>query len=393
MDDGLDLPVPMPPELAEEFLKKLVYVSEGLTDCRIDAGTARVAFRLKPGFESTRDVVVARVLEVADKLTRFHRPGSSRVLASRTGPGRHEADPHAALEAAGELVEFGQGRYGLGPLMSALVESLDRAIVDMAAELTAPPYQFPSLIAADVLERCRYLKNFPASLNVVSHLREDLGLLQEFANSVACDVHGLRFNRDVLAPVECLLAPSVCFHWYNWLKDSTLAVPRTVTARGKCFRYESSSLSGLERLWDFTMREVIFVGPQEFVLEHRQWCVDQSVALLDTLGLTYEIATATDPFFVDSYAVQAAFQQGFELKYELLCPLPYSGKRLAVGSVNYHQDFFGRSFAIGTSTGTAHTGCIGFGLERLALAVVAQHGPSPALWPATLRDRVLKGAA
>src|SRR5258708_24511115 len=112
------------------------------------------------------------------------------------------------------------------------------------------------------------------------------------------------------------------------------------------------------------MREKIFVGPADYVLAQRKILLDLSAKYLDELGLAYEITTATDPFFVDTYAVQAAYQQGFDLKYELLTPLPYSGKKLAVGSINYHQDFFGRSFAIETTEGPAHTGCLGFGYER-----------------------------
>jgi seryl-tRNA synthetase len=166
-----------------------------------------------------------------------------------------------------------------------------------------------------------------------------------------------------------------------WLRDAQLPRPRAITALGKCFRYESSNLSGPERLWDFNMREIIFVGPADYVLSAKNRLVELSAHFLDELGVAYEISSASDPFFVDSYAVQAAYQQGFDLKFELLAPLPYSGKKLAVGSINYHQDFFGRSFAIETTAGAAHTGCIGFGYERLALAFLAQHGVDQKNWP------------
>jgi len=184
----------------------------------------------------------------------------------------------------------------------------------------------------------------------------------------------LDFASGSASPVECLLAPSVCFHWYEWLRESRLDQPSLITALGKCFRYESSNLTGLERLWDFTMRELVFVGPETYVLSQRDKMVQVAVQLLEEWGLAYEITTASDPFFIDNYAIQAAYQQGYELKYELLVPLPYSGKKLAVGSINYHQDFFGRCFSIEAEGGPAHTGCIGFGLERLALAFLAQHG-------------------
>jgi seryl-tRNA synthetase len=396
MSDDLQvvLPAPVPAELVDEFEKKLAYVAEGLEAARYDASTRSVAFRLTGAGPDTVTLVEARIREIADKLCRFHRPGTARTLAEGKGPSTlYDGDPHAALEARGELARFGAGRYALGPLLTRLVSALDREMEGVAATMAAPPYQFPSLIAAEVLDRCRYLTNFPASLSLVSHLREDLGALQEFARTVAWDGRALQYPATAAAPAEALLSPSVCFHWYHWLRDHVLTAPRAITAKGKCFRYEASNLSGLERLWDFTMREIVFVGPADFVLDRRQASLHHAVGLLDALGLRYTVATAADPFFVDSYAVQAAFQQGFELKFELLCPLPYTGRNLAVGSINYHQDFFGRSFAITASDAPAHTGCIGFGLERLALAVAAQHGPDPAAWPRWITSRIGEAAA
>lgn len=389
MTSFADLGATVPEELTDEFLKRLPYVSEALSNPRLIAGGARVAFELRSGFETQAEAVAGRISEIAVKLCANHRPGLAKTLAKREAlPSSFRDDPHPLLAQQGDIVTFGRGRYGLGQRLSTLIEYFDIRVKQMAREFQAERRIFPSLVGADVLDRCRYLKNFPSSLNLVSHLREDHAALQEFARTVHCDGSGeLVYDRNASSGVQCLLSPSVCFHWYMWLRDSKLAQPCSVTALGKCFRYESTNLTGLERLWDFNMREIIFVGPAEYVLRNRTTLVDLSAHFLDELGLAYEISTATDPFFVDSYAVQAAYQQGFELKYELLAPLPYSGKKLAVGSINYHQDFFGRSFAIETSEGPAHTGCIGFGYERLALAFVAQYGVDEKQWP----DAVLRG--
>jgi seryl-tRNA synthetase len=383
-----ELHTPIPDELIEEFLKRIPYVAEGIGNVRLLPGASRVAFDLPSSFEGQADVVASRISEVASKLCLNYRPGSARTLAKRDAlGGSFRDDPHPLLLEQREIVSFGRGRYGFGPKLVRLMEYFDSRAREMAVPFQAEPHSFPSLVGADVLDRCRYLKNFPSSLNLVTHLREDHAVLQEFARSVRWDGEQLIYDHAGGSGVECLLSPSVCFHWYMWLRDSQLPEPRAITALGKCFRYESSNLTGLERLWDFSMREIVFVGPAAYVLASRDKLVELSVRLLDELGMAYEISTATDPFFVDSYAVQAAYQQGFELKFELLAPLPYSGKKLAVGSINYHQDFFGRSFAIQTAEGPAHTGCIGFGYERLALAFVAQHGVDEKRWP----DIVVKG--
>ena len=61
----------------------------------------------------------------------------------------------------------------------------------------------------------------------------------------------------------------------------------------------------------------------------------------------------------------------------------------AVASFNYHQDHFSSVFGIQTSEGeTAHTACLGFGEERITLALLQAHGLDPETWPADVRERL-----
>jgi seryl-tRNA synthetase len=60
---------------------------------------------------------------------------------------------------------------------------------------------------------------------------------------------------------------------------------------------------------------------------------------------------------------------------------------LAVGSYNYHQDFFGRHLNISLPGGSPiHTGCVAFGLERMAYAFLAQFGLDQKHWPRAVRE-------
>jgi seryl-tRNA synthetase len=160
--------------------------------------------------------------------------------------------------------------------------------------------------------------------------------------------------------------------------------------RGKCFRYESSNMRELTRLWDFTMRELVFLGTGDYVLEERQRCVDIIGEFLDDLGLAAEIRTASDPFYIAPDASSKTyFQLTAETKYELSAVLP-DNQRLAIGSLNYHTDFFGRAFDINVEgSGPAHSSCIGFGLERFVCAFLAQHGNDPANWPEQVRASLI----
>jgi hypothetical protein len=50
------------------------------------------------------------------------------------------------------------------------------------------------------------------------------------------------------------------------------------------------------------MREVIFVGPKDFVLDHRETARQRMAKLFEEIGLAYRVESANDP---ESYREQA----------------------------------------------------------------------------------------
>ena len=61
--------------------------------------------------------------------------------------------------------------------------------------------------------------------------------------------------------------------------------------------------------------------------------------------------------------------------------IPFLKKKIAVGSINFHLDTFGRAFNIKNKKEFIYSGCIGIGFERLMLALYSQHGTSLKKWP------------
>ena len=78
-------------------------------------------------------------------------------------------------------------------------------------------------------------------------------------------------------------------------------------------------------------------------------------------------------------------QRSEVLKYEVVAPI-CDVERTAIMSANCHRDHFGLPFGIETADGAvAHTACVGFGVERITLALLRAHGLKPARWPAEVR--------
>jgi hypothetical protein len=115
------------------------------------------------------------------------------------------------------------------------------------------------------------------------------------------------------------------------------------------------------------MREIICVGDRETVLEHLRTFKQLVLDDLEQIGLPIEVAVASDPFY-ESTSARALMQQLFPVKEEFV----YGGT-VAIGSVNFHRNFFGERCDIRTADGEyAFSGCVAFGLERW-IGALADH--------------------
>ncbi len=264
-----------------------------------------------------------------------------------------------------------------------LFQYFDAALGELEQQWNPHPLLTPTLIPASVLARFDYFRSFPNTVTFACHLQPEAGVINAFrARHNGKSTLDAKALADMARPEICL-SPAVCYHVYHRNQSVTLPAEGAIYGvRGKCFRYEASNMQGMTRLWDFTMRVLVFLGPGESVLQQRQQCVELVGAFLDELGLAGEIRTASDPFYIAPDAPSKTyFQLTAETKYEVSVLLSEQ-ERLAVGSLNYHADFFGRAFDIGIEgAGPAHSACIGFGLERLVCAFLAQHGPESDDWP------------
>jgi seryl-tRNA synthetase len=110
---------------------------------------------------------------------------------------------------------------------------------------------------------------------------------------------------------------------------------------------------------------------------------------MKSLGMPAKSDVASDPFFGRGGRMLAATQRDQQLKFEVLIPVISEEKPTAVCSFNWHQDHFAKNFEIKTHDGeVASTACLGFGLERVCMALFKHHGFDPKTWPAAVREKL-----
>jgi hypothetical protein len=80
-----------------------------------------------------------------------------------------------------------------------------------------------------------------------------------------------------------------------------------------------------------------------------------------------------------------------ELKLEVVVDIA-SPAPTAVASLNLHREHFAAVHGLRLEDGScAHTACVGFGHERIVLALLRHHGFDPGEWPEDVRDELELG--
>lgn len=287
----------------------------------------------------------------------------------------------AELLDAGVLTSTGvDGLYHRSGAFEAVVRGVEALASRAAGGTGGPSSYFPPVMPRELLERTDYVRSFPDLLGVVEVFsggdREHAALLQ------ALDEHG-DWER-CFHPAEVALCSAACHPLYATLAPSLPEGGVRHEVQGYCFRHEPSLDPA--RMQSFRQHEFVFVGEPEGALGHRDTWLDRGLELLAGLGLDVRAEVANDPFFGRAGRMLAANQRATTLKYEITCPVGSSEVLTAITSANCHEDHFGAAFGITTADGReAHSACIGFGLERITLALLRRHGVDPSRWPAQVR--------
>ncbi|MFK0288009.1 hypothetical protein ACIQVL_47145 [Streptomyces sp. NPDC090499] len=262
----------------------------------------------------------------------------------------------------------GQGLDVLGPDELGLLRALDAHLLSWADELGAVEQRYPFLMTPSDLDAIDYYDNFPHLGLAVA--QADPEQLEKALAGVDRPVTVL--PAPVLREIRYQLPSAACYGVWFALRGATLSAGGSLfTTVATCFRNEDH-YEGLRRLLGFSMREIVFAGQAEGAQAHLTRSKERVLSLADRLGLKMTTETATDPFF-DRNGSRARMQMLFPVKEEFVVD------GLAIGSVNYHRNFFGErcDFRLDDDT-AAHTSCLAFGLERWVHVLAKRHGSAGA---------------
>ncbi len=287
------------------------------------------------------------------------------------------------LFESGLLIETGvDGLYGRSGQFEDVIAAFERLIDRVGGADGAEAIRFPPGMNRAYFESSGYMKSFPQLAGTVHSFcgndHDHMSLLQ-------CMEEGKDWTKEQKA-TDIALTPAACYPLYPTVaKRGPISMDGGLfDLQSYCFRHEPSKDPARQQL--FRMREYVCMGTEAHVTTFRQTWMDRGVEMMKSIGLDVEIDVANDPFFGRAGRLMANNQRDQNLKFELLIPVTSQANKTACMSFNYHQDAFGQKWGLNLADGSvAFTACVGFGLERIALALFAQHGLDVAEWPEHVR--------
>ncbi|MVA73893.1 amino acid--[acyl-carrier-protein] ligase [Agrobacterium vitis] len=287
------------------------------------------------------------------------------------------------LFEAGLLIDTGvDGLYGRSGQFEDVIAAFERLIDRFGGADGAEALRFPPGMNRAYFETSGYMKSFPQLAGTVHSF---CGNELDHVSLLKCMDADEDWTKDQKA-TDIVLTPAACYPLYP-----TIAKRGPIAASGAlfdlqsyCFRHEPSTDPARQQL--FRMREYVCMGSESHVTDFRQTWMDRGLKMMEEVALPVEIDIANDPFFGRAGKMLANNQRDQNLKFELLIPITSVDKPTACMSFNYHQDAFGSKWGLNLEDGSvAHTACVGFGLERIALALFHHHGLDVRAWPQSVR--------
>lgn len=297
---------------------------------------------------------------------------------------QQQADFRSRLIEGGILLPSGvDGLYARSGTYEDIVDGIDTMVVAAGSDQQARRLRFPPLLPRPLFARTGYLASFPQLMGSVHSFTGTDG---DHAGMLALADRGESWE-GALVPTELMLTPAACHPVYPLYAGALPDGGTVVDVYGYCFRHEPSIDPA--RMQAFRMHEYVYLGSADGASKHRDMWVGRGMDLLEDLGLSVESMPANDPFFGRGGRLLTMSQRDAGLKTEIAVHLYDDESWTALVSGNCHGAHFGAEFGIETADGAvAQSSCIGFGVDRIALALLARYGLDPARWPQPVRSRL-----
>lgn len=358
-----------------EFIKCISFISQEITDYKLNKDKIEIFVNDDIETEDLKE----KIESVAAKYQR------NSFKHNKIWELKGERDYQVqVIENDRLFCRFENGMLGLNNHSVFLYDFFEKKFEKIALELGALKKRYPVLLNINEYKKTGYIKNSPQYAMFCCDAVEEMGVLEKLNDKI-----GTNELKEVVNIPQFALSPSACFHVYVEQENKVLDTNRIYTFTQNVFRNEGRlNYNDLGRLRDYHVREVVFIGDENFVVEVRKNMMEKVTELVEKLNLFGEMDIASDPFVLPKMQKFKIMQLMDECKYELKLNCS-EDKQLSAASFNLHGTAFTYPFNIGVKgVDKPVTGCVGFGLERWVIAFLSQYGFDSDCWPETLKKEL-----
>ncbi len=231
-------------------------------------------------------------------------------------------------------------------------DRLDKKFLSFIEDFQYDSYHIPGMISESTLKKCGYIDSFPQQLTIPTHLEKSE--IEEVLKEGAIIKKNIQMEK-------MYMSPSACLHFYPLIEGSHIE-QKIMTTLTQVYRYEDGRFNSGSRLWEFNVREIVFIGKEKFVEEMLQMVMERALDYAKCIDPVAYIKVASDLFYPNrKNELKGLMQKKNKLKQELV--LHIEGKEVAAASFNYHNNHFSKPFRF-DGDGSIVSGCVGFGMER-----------------------------
>lgn len=358
-----------------EFIKCISFISQKITGYKLNKDNIEIFVSDDVETEDLKE----KIESAAEKYQR--NPFKQNKIWELKGKRDYQV---RVIENDSLFCRFENGMLGLNNQSVFLYDFFEKKFEKIALELGARKKRYPVLLNIDKYKRTGYLKNSPQYAMFCCDAVEEMGVLEKLNDKIGTDE-----LREAVNIPQFALSPSACFHVYVEQENKVLDTNRIYTFTQNVFRNEGRlNYNDLGRLRDYHVREVVFIGDENFVEEARKKMMDKVTELVGNLNLFGEMVIASDPFVLPKMQKFKIMQLMDACKYELRLNCS-EDKQLSAASFNLHGTAFTYPFNIGVKgVDRPVTGCVGFGLERWVIAFLSQYGFDSDCWPETVKKEL-----
>jgi hypothetical protein len=191
------------------------FVDEHIDSIGVDEQHIRITHHSPGGNEQ----IEQRVNRLIDRFSKGDFGFKENILFRHEGPTPYSGDIIAELHAQKTIKQLEPGMFIFREPFTTLMRFMDYAFVTkVGRRFPVKEESYPAVIHCETLNKTNHFTSFPEHIHFVSHLREDLDVIEGFSRSIR-EAGGWK-QTDVLALDASMprpayaMNPSTCYHCY-----------------------------------------------------------------------------------------------------------------------------------------------------------------------------------